>query len=104
MPFAPSESRAWEPSPEKVGVAMEGEVPNTKAPEPVSSSIRDESSAEASISVSMSTLIDPQRISSSARVSIEVEETLSLKRLQSTAARQPKTDEDAVSHVVLPFA
>ena len=79
----------------KLGVTSVGDVPNTSAPEPVSSSISAASSDEASMSFSMRMLETPVRVSSSARVSMDEVETLLLKMDQSDEVRKPFVEAEA---------
>jgi hypothetical protein len=74
-----------------------GRVEKTILPVPVSSSKREMSSLEASMSFSMMMLETPVRVSSSAKLSIEVVETLLSNLVQSAESKQPKTEEEAVS-------
>ena len=74
-----------------------GKVEKTMLPVPVSSSKREMSSDDASMSASTRMFDTPQSVSTSPMVSMEVVETLLLKSVQSEARRQPKTEPEAVS-------
>lgn len=72
-----------------------GEPEKTKKPEPVSSSMSAASSDDASMSFSIKMFDTPVTVSSSARVSIEVVESLLLKMVKSADERKPFVESDA---------
>ncbi len=90
---------ADEMNPVRVGVPVSaGETESTRDPQvPVSPETRAAISEQSSNSVLARILIPPMRVSSSARVSIEVEEILLLKTVQSAEVRHPNTDDEALS-------
>lgn len=82
---------------EEMKPASSGRVEKTIRPVPVSSSKREISSLDASISFSMMMLETPARDSSLAKLSMEEVETLLSNLVQSAEARQPKIVPEAIS-------
>ena len=86
----------------EVRLVVVAESLNSTCPVPVSSPRSAASSELRSISVDAMMLMPPWRVSSSAKVSILVEETLLSKSVQCAAVRQPKVALFAVAQVRTP--